>query len=101
MLYEFFDPNIRQKRASECNFESDRTISQFGEFVGHVQSAELESIEIADYTNDGGAVRDHRPTALAVISVLYNGNRRNRFRTPWVLHNNEWYTLAIGKIWGA
>jgi hypothetical protein len=98
-LYDLIDPAIRQGRVGAYDSEPDLTISNMREFVGQVQSAELVDMVIEAYSPDGGAVREHRPTAIVIVNVAYNGRSTpTMFRTPWVLENGEWYTRAVGKL---
>jgi hypothetical protein len=98
-LYEMVDPNIRRQRAKRFDFEPEHTISQIRQFVEDVHSARITDLEITAFAADGGAEREHRPTAIVTIKVIYNDRQApSFFRTPWVLDNDEWYTTAIGKF---
>ena len=97
-LYNFIDPAIRSSRAAQYAFEPDRTLSQLRAFVKSIRSANCERIEIVSFSSDGGEARDRRATAVAFVTVLYNGRHRSRFRTPWVLDEGLWYTRALAKL---
>jgi hypothetical protein len=99
-LYESIDPDIRASREGKFPFEPECTISQLHDFIKTVQRAEVESIEIEGFRNDGGEIRQNRPTAFVAVNVLYNGRTRSRFRTPWVLDGGQWYSRSLGKIAG-
>ena len=96
-LYEFIDPDIRASGEDTFPFEKEQTISHFRAFLSVIQSAKCEGITIGSFSNDGGETRKHRPTAIVIVDVLYNEHSRSRFRTPWVLHNGQWYTRALSK----
>jgi hypothetical protein len=97
-LFEFIDPEIRACRSDEYAIEPEHTLSQLRAFLSTLKSANCEAIEISAFAIDGGETRNHRPTAIVVVDVLYNGTVRSRFRTPWVLHKGRWYTRALAKL---
>jgi hypothetical protein len=98
-LYRMIDPAIRRERAQEYDVEPELTISEIRAFVNQVQSAHVAGVDIDSFTPDGGAVREHRPTAIVTTKVVYNDRpAATVFRTPWVLDHDEWYTRALGKF---
>lgn len=72
-----------------------RSTELFGQFVGHVRSAELVSFEVERWM----------PTleiALVRYAVRYNGSPEPvPFRTFWRFIGGEWYATAAGKVWPA
>jgi hypothetical protein len=97
-LYKFIDPDIRESRERDYDFEPARTISRIRELADLVQTAKVQNITIQAFTADGGPSRRNRPTAFVVVEVLYNGNERRRLRrTPWVLDHSQWYTRSLGR----
>ena len=99
-LYSFIDPQLREKREREHEFEPEHTIAGIQEHVVRVQSATIDSFSIEKFTTDGGRTRNHRPTAIVISRVIYNGTQPSNFRTPWVLDGDIWYTRALGRMKG-
>lgn len=97
-LFGFIDPELRARPSHDYAGDPELTLSQLRSFVSKVRSANCEAIEIASFAIDGGEPRNHRPTAIVVVDVLYNGTVHSRFRTPWVLQEGQWYTRALGKL---
>ena len=96
-LYGFIDPQIRERREREYEIEPEHTLATIQKFVAQIQSAAVDSFEIEKYTSDGGASRNHRPTALVKSCVIYNDSLASNFRTPWVLDGETWCTRSVGK----
>ena len=96
-LYEFIDPEIRTEREAQYANEPHESISSIQSFVDQIRSAKIESFAIAAFVQDGGASRNHRPTAMVLSQILYNEARSAEFRTPWVLREEVWYTRGTGK----
>lgn len=97
VLYGLIDPKLRAKREHEYEFEPEHTLSQLQEFVAQINSAAVDSFTVEQFVDDGGPSRNHRPTAIVVSRVIYNGTQPSDFRTPWVRDNGVWYTRSLGR----
>ena len=100
-LYAFTLPSIRAERIEERSDEPELSLSlsQIRDFVRHVQSAEVESIEIESF-HPSAEHYSGCPVAVVVTKVRYN--RRSiatTFRCIWVYSDGTWFSTSLGKIY--
>jgi len=97
-LYEFTLPAIRTRRIADRDDEPTSSLSQIRDFVGLVDSAEVESVEVVEYASEVERFRGC-PAAVVVSEVRYNdSDSATRFRTIWVRDEGKWFSTALGKM---
>ena len=96
LLHRFIDPEIRN------NYDDDeraRNLASIEDYTSQIQNAAMLNFTIDAYTDCGGLGPGNRPTAIVKSKISYNDGRMIcNYRTPWVLHDGQWYTRATGRI---
>ena len=93
-LYELIDPAIRAKRETQRPDEPDLTLAAIRESVKHVETAEVEEVEILEAHKSSERLGG-RPAALVRSVIRYNQKpTATESRTIWVRDHDVWYSRA-------